>query len=749
MALIQVDGSGDYASLNAAIEPCTGGEVITISETWSGDDTTSIVWDQVVTVNVTGAAKNTQGYPDQANTYRHTEPAGHAFTVTAAVVINDMDIMSNSTGVSDEIFRVGDSESDVTLKRCHIGFLNGNTDQQDIVYFDGTSKTVTFDFESCMFYDVGRSIVDLFDPTSSTITVNFNSCSAINIAANGGRGDGSWVGLGDSTVSYTVTVNFYNNLLLGSETYIVGMAAITSPTLNVNADCNITNETSDNLSGQYTDSESLGSGGEVNGFSYDFSVENSDPGAGSYVVYIENGTSPYDLRLYDHANNDAKGFHTDAAGSNSGLSIPTGGDIIGTAYASPYCVGAFQIVAAGGETYTFTSGALTCTGVSLLADKANAFSSGTLTLTGTNIFANKLDTISSGSLTLTGAALLANKIGLLVSGTLSLVGTALRANKVVTIIKQTLAIAGSNLRANKVDTIISGALTLVGSSIFANKLNTIISGALTLTGSIFENGLRVIIAKGNLAIAGAVILANKTNKVLSGALTLTGQSLFSNKLNIIGPGSLILTTASVLANKVNTISSGLLSLSGSIFILNRVHIIVSGALTIAGATMLTTGDIIKNIIGGALTLTGTTILADKIVTIAKQTLSLTGAAILADKVVTVIKQTISLAGAPLFADKVNTITKQTLSLAGATILANKITTIASGALTLTGQTVASFLAIIQGIAGGALTLAGGAFNSLFTGIVNIVSGTLTLTGKAFTSATAGFGSTIKRFFDFF
>ena len=56
MALIQVDGSGDYASLNAAIVPCTGGEVITISETWSSDDTTSVVWDQAVTVNVTGSA---------------------------------------------------------------------------------------------------------------------------------------------------------------------------------------------------------------------------------------------------------------------------------------------------------------------------------------------------------------------------------------------------------------------------------------------------------------------------------------------------------------------------------------------------------------------------------------------------------------------------------------------------------------------------------------------------------------------
>ena len=346
MALIQVDGAGDYASLNAAIVPCTGGEVITISETWAGDDTTSVVWDQAVTVNVTGSAKNTQGYPDQANTYRHTESSGHAFTVTAAVVINDMDIMSNSTGVSDEIFHLSGVHS-ITCRRCHIGF-SGNTDQQDLIYHDTDGGSLTWDFESCMFYDVGRSIIDQ-NGSSSTITVNFNGCSSLNIGANGGRNGGTWFGeIGGGTS----VVNVFNCLITGAG----GEAFHFDGTSTFNADYNITSYSSGSFAVyQDTDNQSTGN-------TYGVTFVEGEP-TDVQVGLIETGTSPYDQRLYDHANNIAIDAHSVETGPDSGLAIAN--DIIGTVRGASedHDIGAFEITAGGGGSAVTKTGAITPSGV--------------------------------------------------------------------------------------------------------------------------------------------------------------------------------------------------------------------------------------------------------------------------------------------------------------------------------------------------------------------------------------------------
>jgi hypothetical protein len=352
MGLIQVEGAGDYASLNAAIADASDGNTITISGSWSGDDTTDVSMNTTVTVNVTGTSQNNNGYPGRASgSYRLVKAdagADHVFTFSGdkSITINDMDIMSDSTGVSDEIFSVGDNDSDITCTRCHIGF-SGNTDQQDIVYFTDDSVTVTWTFTSCMFYDVGRSIIDIYDVSGSTITVNFNSCSSFNIGANNSRNLGAWVGVDALGGTPTIVVNAFNCLIeydIGSE---IAFAVDSGPTATLNADYCISRGSSG--SGKFYNAFDTVNVGNGNLYDYTWTAD-ADPGSGDKVGLRDITTSPYDQRLTDHANNDAIDVHSVETGPDSGLALPS--DILGTARgaAESHDIGAFEVAAAGGIT---------------------------------------------------------------------------------------------------------------------------------------------------------------------------------------------------------------------------------------------------------------------------------------------------------------------------------------------------------------------------------------------------------------
>ncbi len=212
---------GDYTSINAFITNVAtgGGDTGTISGTWSVDDTASVTWDTAVIIVATGSSKQI-GRPFQSGDthYRHREGAGHAFTVTADVDIKDVDIQSDSTGVSDELFRSAGAAS-ITLINCQLGFT-GNTDQQDVVYTeDNTTKT--YFFEQCFFYDVGRSVVDAASGAEvGTLTINFNSCGSFNIGANGARNDGCWYGRASASTNNTVNINTHTCLINVSDSRI-------------------------------------------------------------------------------------------------------------------------------------------------------------------------------------------------------------------------------------------------------------------------------------------------------------------------------------------------------------------------------------------------------------------------------------------------------------------------------------------------------------------------------------------------
>ena len=346
--LIQHNGGGDFASLNAAV--AEGAGAITISGDWAGDDTTDVTWDSACTVRISGDSLNKVGKPGRAaGSYRLVKPnagADHVFTVSADVDIWDMDIMSDSEGASDEIFRVGTNEVDITCKRCHIGF-SGNVNHQDVVYYEGDNDTVEFTFESCMFYDIGRSIIDCYIATGNTITVNFNSCSSFNIGIDGAREDGCWYGAYNSGAASTVTVNAFNCLIEYDTLSEVAFASNANDGGTLNVDyCiskgdNGTGDAAGDLAGNW-DTVNQGNGNE-----YSKTWVEGDPGAGQ-VGLIDITGSPYDQRLFDDAaQNLAQDNHSVETGPDSGLSIPN--DIVGTVRGASedHDVGAFEIAAAG------------------------------------------------------------------------------------------------------------------------------------------------------------------------------------------------------------------------------------------------------------------------------------------------------------------------------------------------------------------------------------------------------------------
>lgn len=312
-ASIQQSG-GDFTSINAFIADAgtVATDTGTISGTWSASDTTSVTWNKAVIIVATGGSVQIgKPWVSGGTEYRHVEGAGHAFTVTANVNITGINIQSDSTGVSDELFRAAGADGCV-ITDCQLGFT-GNTDQQDIWYTE-TFTTRTLTFEQCFFYDVGRSIIDNAWATGGgTLTINFNSCGSFNIGADGARHDGCWYGQSGAENTSTINVNAHNCLIHVSDLNAFALES-TSDTFNIDCTYSIANIATTAISVN-EDSEDLT--GTVGSRTWATST------AGGDEVLLTNITSgTYNPALVNDAtNNDAQTFH--AVVTDAGLTIPT------------------------------------------------------------------------------------------------------------------------------------------------------------------------------------------------------------------------------------------------------------------------------------------------------------------------------------------------------------------------------------------------------------------------------------------
>ena len=318
MAVITVKSSGgDYATLKDAVDNATASDTISIEGTWGGDDTTGITWDVATSVTADASSKQIgRPWASGDTHYRLRPTSGHVFTVTADVNLTNLDVQSESSGVSDELFRAAGTANG-TLTNCMLGFT-GNVDQQDIWYTeDNSTKTVSF--VQCFFYDVGRSVVDtVTGGQSGTLTVNYNSCGSYNNGADGAREDGCWFGSSNTNSGDTIVINAHNCLCAINDLSV--FVAATQPTFTVNANYCITSVGVANLVENNDSGDETGSVGN-----YTWTAA-ADPGTGDFVGLVNITSGTYNPALTDHANNDAKGFH--AVVTDAGLTIPEL-DIIG------------------------------------------------------------------------------------------------------------------------------------------------------------------------------------------------------------------------------------------------------------------------------------------------------------------------------------------------------------------------------------------------------------------------------------
>lgn len=330
---------GDFSSINAFIGDAgtVASDVGNIEGGWSSADTSGVTWNKAVTVQANDSSSKQAGRPwaTGGTTYRHKVASGHAFTVSANVILKDFTIESDSTGVSDEIFRTSSNITTLDCTRMHLGF-SGNTDQQDVLYVaSGGTLSTSATFEQCFFFDVGRSIVDDYQSQGS-YEINFNSCASYNIGANGGRSGASWVGIDGQSSVGDVNINAHN-CLFNTETQFVFRQDGGLLTFDISATYCISETTSDDLTANQ-DSE------VTTGTQWSHTWADTDQGSGDYVIMEDVTTSPYDPRLQDfgNSNNEAQDSHTTASGS--GLTIP-GTDIVGISRPqnTNYDIGIFEI----------------------------------------------------------------------------------------------------------------------------------------------------------------------------------------------------------------------------------------------------------------------------------------------------------------------------------------------------------------------------------------------------------------------
>ena len=338
---VQEDGGGDYTTLEAAVENAAtiDGDVITITETWSASEATQIAVADALTIQATGDSKHI-GRPHSGSetTYRHRNTAsGHSFTITdtGTVTFIGLDIQNTSTTTSDEVFRNNVSNTFIA-QDCVLGFASRNSEQD--IYYNEALATATF--ESCHFYNANRAVVDLFQPDAGSV-VNINSCTGYDIGYNAGATTRSGL-VGVRDPASTCTVNIFNT--------IVHINTGTPVTSNDDADTVvnihtlITNATSISNITLDTDTNNV------------TSATITDSTASTAYILNDVTTSPFDLRVTDHANNTAQDNHTNGTGTGTGLSVPSS-DIVGTSRPqnTNYDIGAFEIVSGATSALTGTA----------------------------------------------------------------------------------------------------------------------------------------------------------------------------------------------------------------------------------------------------------------------------------------------------------------------------------------------------------------------------------------------------------
>ena len=332
LVFIQEDGGGNYISLEAAISASQ--TEIEIQETWTSSETANYTISSATTIAATGSAK-TPGRVGASPTHWRAKPTSsgsHTFLLNADLTIEGMDISNQSTGTSDEVFRLNADNVDLVAKSCLL-WLGARTDQQDIVYNDSkTSCTVLL--ENCIGWNAYRAVIDQF--SGGVATYKINSCHFYDIGfSTESTSRSGIIGISDDSV---IDCYIFNTLCHINTGY-----AFRSDNTNTNVtiDRSITNKAIWESGTTETITDSL--------VSHNWTDDDTKSSDGDWVIVEGLTIPPYDLRVVANSYNEAQDAHADGSGAT--LTMPPT-DIVGTSRPQPangdYDIGAFEIVAAGG-----------------------------------------------------------------------------------------------------------------------------------------------------------------------------------------------------------------------------------------------------------------------------------------------------------------------------------------------------------------------------------------------------------------
>lgn len=341
MGNININGSGSYSSLESAMNSASTNDTINVTGTWSTPwDNTQVNFD-VAGVTITADSDSTHpGYAVASPThYAHritgSGTSDHSFVMSVDGTIEKIEIGSENTGTSVELFRINANGVDLTVKRCLLYFKTRNSEQD--IYYTNAKTTLTVAFENCHIWNAQRAVIDKYATATNDITASLNSCHCYNIGQTDVVRVGIYGGYGPGTESVEMFncclhLNTASNVFKHSTASAVGTATWDRCISNV-SDYTSINWDTENDSGDNTVSASW-----------------DDTPAASAVVPedITSSSNYYDLRLQDDAYNIAQDAHSDASADSPGaLSMPTT-DIVGTSRATAYEIGGFTIAAAGG-----------------------------------------------------------------------------------------------------------------------------------------------------------------------------------------------------------------------------------------------------------------------------------------------------------------------------------------------------------------------------------------------------------------
>lgn len=352
MGNININGSGTYSSLEAAMNSASTNDTINITGTWSTPwDTTQVIWD---VAGLTVTCDSDSEYPGASvatpTYYTHRVASGHAVVLSVDITLCEkVEFGSASTGTSDELFRIGTGGVDAVFKKCNFHFKSRN-DQQDAFYFNNIASG-SLVFENCQFVDIYRSCVGI-SVGSGTFNIDFNSCHGYNIGHGTPNSSNYRAGVEGHETDADVNVEMVNCLwhLNADEMVCVSSAytGVGTYSLLVN---NCLTSSADwygtrNSGGSWTATIDDDTGTDSHNWT------DTDPGSANDYVVVEDTTTSgpyYDLSLKSNAYNEAQDVTSDPTPGATTLTIPNT-DIVGTARPqnANYDMGPFEIVSGGG-----------------------------------------------------------------------------------------------------------------------------------------------------------------------------------------------------------------------------------------------------------------------------------------------------------------------------------------------------------------------------------------------------------------